>query len=154
MILTNFGVILIFIIGGILFLNAGLFIAKIVRPNKPNYEKLTAYESGEEAVGNTWNKFNVKYFSIALIFILFEVEALFLFPCAIVFDHPTLNDFTQNQWALFALAEIGIFLFVLVLALAFAWRMGYIDWLKPEVEKQNFKGAVPKGLYEKVNEKY
>ena len=127
MILSNFSVILIFIIGGILFLNAGLLLAKILRPNKPNPEKLTSYESGEEALGNTWNKFNIKYFSIALIFILFEVETLFLFPCAIIFDHHTLNDYTQNQWAIFALIEIGIFLLVLILALAFAWRFGYID---------------------------
>jgi NADH-quinone oxidoreductase subunit A len=154
MIVSNFGIVLIFIVGGVLFLNIGLIVAKLLRPHKPNEEKLSSYESGENAVGSAWNKFNIKYFSIALIFVLFEVESLMLFPCAVVFDNLELGDLTQQLWQWFALAEIGLFVFVLILALAFAWRFGYIDWLKPDVEKIDFKGSVPKSMYQDFNKKY
>jgi NADH-quinone oxidoreductase subunit A len=152
--LSDFGVVLIFIVGGILFLNIGLLVAKLLRPHKPNPEKLSAYESGEETVGNAWNKFNVKYYSIAIIFILFEVELMFLFPWATIFGNEELIAATQGDWGWFALIEMGIFIGILVLGLAYAWSNGYIDWVKADVKPTDYQSAVPKGLYDKFNEKY
>lgn len=152
--LSDFGVVLIFIIGGILFLNMGLLLAKLIRPNKANAEKLTTYESGEETVGNAWNKFNFKYYSIAIIFILFEVELMFLFPWATIFGNEELIAATQGEWGWFSLIEMGIFIGILVLGLAYAWSNGYIDWVKPDVKPTDYQSVVPKNLYNKVNERY
>lgn len=152
--LSEFGIVLIFVIGGILFLNMGLLVARLVRPSKPNPEKLSIYESGEEAVGSAWNKFNIKYYSIAIIFILFEVELMFLFPWATIFGNKELNNITQNEWGWFSLAEMAIFIGILVLGLAYAWAYGYIDWVKADVKESDFKPVVPKSYYEKVNTKY
>ncbi len=152
--LSDFGIVLIFIIGGILFLNIGLLVAKLIRPNKPNAEKLSTYESGEEAIGNAWNKFNIKYYTIAIIFILFEVEMIFLFPWATVFGNTELQGTTENAWGWFSLIEMAIFVGILILGLAYAWANGYIDWVKPDVKPSDFKSAIPKSFYDKVNEKY
>ncbi|MFN0049044.1 MAG: NADH-quinone oxidoreductase subunit A [Cytophagales bacterium] len=152
--LSDFGVVLIFIIGGILFLNLGLLLAQFIRPNKPNAEKLTTYESGEETIGNAWNKFNVKYYSIAIIFILFEVELMFLFPWATIFGNEELNIATQKEWGWFSLVEMGIFIGILILGLAYAWANGYIDWVQPNVKPTDYKGVVPNSKYEAINSKY
>jgi len=132
----------------------GLFVAKILRPNKPNPEKLTTYESGEDALGSTWNKFNIRYFTIALVFILFEVELVFLFPWATIFAQKELINRTDGLWGWFSLSEMAIFVGILILGLAYAWAKGYIDWVKPNTKPSDFKPIVPKSLYNKVNEKY
>ena len=152
--LTPFGTILIFILGGLSFLLIGLLAARILRPSKPNAKKLTSYESGEDAIGNAWNKFNIRYFTIALIFILFEVELVFLFPWATIFAHKELINQTNELWGWFSLLEMAIFVGILVLGLAYAWAKGYIDWVKPNAKSSDFKPVVPKSMYDKVNEKY
>jgi NADH-quinone oxidoreductase subunit A len=135
-----------------MFIVIGLLIAKIIRPNKPSEEKLSSYESGENAIGDAWNKFNVKYFIIALIFILFEVELVFLFPWATVFTKKEYMQNTQNEWGWFALAEVGIFIGVLVLGLIYAWIKGYLDWVKPEQKQSDFVPVVPRKLYDKIGQ--
>jgi NADH-quinone oxidoreductase subunit A len=78
--LTDFGYILLFVIAALILLGVMLTIAKFLRPHNPNEEKLTTYESGEEPLGNANIQFNVRFYVVALIFVLFEVELLFLFP--------------------------------------------------------------------------
>src|SRR4051812_19436869 len=85
--LSGFGTILIFVIGAIAFVLITLTIAKLIRPHRPNYEKLTSYECGEDTVGNAWGRFNPRFYIIALIFILFEIEIVFLIPWATVFGN-------------------------------------------------------------------
>ena len=152
--LSAFGVILIFIVGAFIFLLIGLLSAKLISPSQPNEEKLSPYESGEEPTGSAWNKFNIKYYTIALIFILFEVELVFLFPWATIFANETLIKETGGTWGWISLLEVGIFIGILVIGLAYAWVNGYIDWVKPGTKEPDFKGVVPKGLYDKINEKY
>jgi NADH-quinone oxidoreductase subunit A len=145
--LTEFGTILIFIMGGIVFVTVGLFVAKLIRPNRPNYEKLTTYESGEETIGTAWGQFNIKFYIVALIFLLFEVEIIYLFPWAIIFGDKALIEGTDYAWAWFAITEMFIFIFVLALGLAYAWRKGYLDWVRPMNKVSDFKSPIPTEAY-------
>lgn len=143
--------IIIYIVVGFLFVAGGLFTASLIRPSRPNEEKNTAYESGEDPVGDARVSFPIRYYIIALIFLLFEVEIIFLFPWALVFGDEALNEATNNQWGWLALAEMFLFLFVLAVGLAYAWNKGFLDWEKPQIPENTFKGPVPVKMYEDFN---
>jgi NADH-quinone oxidoreductase subunit A len=151
---SEFGGILLFIIGGTLFVLLAMTVARLLRPNRPNEEKLTSYECGEEAVGSAWGPFNVRFYIIALIFILFDIELVFLFPWAIVFGQKELIGATNGLWGWFALAEMAIFIVILAAGLAYAWAKGYLDWIRPEIQPAKFESKVPTHLYNQINEKY
>jgi NADH-quinone oxidoreductase subunit A len=152
--LTDFGYILLFIIAGLVLLGVMLTIAKVLRPNHPNDEKLTTYESGEDPMGNANIQFNVRFYVIALIFVLFEVELLFLFPWSVVFGNEELIRQTNGQWGWFAMAEMTVFIGILIFGLAYAWAKGYLDWVRPKPQVPEINSPVPVDLYQKVNEKY
>lgn len=152
--LSAFGEILIFIIGGAIFIAGGLITAKIIRPDRPNEQKLTTYESGEEPLGSAWGRVNVRFYLLAIIFLLFEVEIVFLFPWATVFGSKELIDQTDGLWGWFSLTEMFIFIAILALGLAYAWVKGYLDWPKPEIETKKYESPVPADLYDKVNDQY
>src|SRR5215510_10849603 len=104
--LSAFGEILLFIIGGIVFILVTLLVSRIVRPNRPNPEKLSTYESGEEPITAAWTQFNIRFYIVALIFLLFEVEIVFLFPWATVFANKKLIQETNGAWGWFSLIEM------------------------------------------------
>jgi NADH-quinone oxidoreductase subunit A len=107
--------------GAIALLLAGLLlgVAALLRPNKPSREKSLAYESGVNPVGDGWSQSQVRYYMFALLFVVFDVEAVFMFPWA-----------TQlERYAGFGLAEMGIFVLVLLLGLVYAWRKGVLRWV-------------------------
>ena len=152
--ISEFGEVLLFLIGGIVFILVAFLVSKLIRPNRPNAQKLSTYESGEEPISSVWFQFNIRFYIIALIFILFEVELVFLFPWATIFARKELMEETNGLWGWFSFAEMLIFIFVLALGLAYAWVNGLLDWVKPEQRPTDFKSSVPKELYDKVNEKY
>lgn len=152
--LSEFGEILIYLIGGLLFLSASFLVARLVRPNRPNEQKLETYESGEQPVSTAWGQFNMRFYIVALIFILFEVEIIFLFPWATVFADEKLIDETNGLWGWFSFAEMIIFILILALGLAYAWVNGLLDWIKPVSKTSDIESAVPKELYNTLNEKY
>ena len=117
--LTDFGYILLFIISAIAFTALMLFVAKLIRPNRPNAEKLSTYESGEEPDGNANVRFNLRFYVIALIFVLFDVELIFLFPWAVV----------AKSVGWLALVEIVIFLFILFVGFLYAHKKGALKWM-------------------------
>jgi NADH-quinone oxidoreductase subunit A len=151
--LSAFGEILLYIIGAIVFIGGGLFTAYLIRPFRPNEEKLATYECGEEPTGTAWGQFNVRFYIIALIFILFEVELIFFFPWATVFGQQALVEGTQGVWGWFAIVEMFAFVFILALGLAYAWAKGYLNWIKPHPEVSLFKSKVPSKYYEEFNKK-
>lgn len=151
---SEFGEVLLFLIGGIIFILLSLLIAKLIRPSRPNAQKLATYESGEEPISAAWTQFNIRFYIVALIFILFEVELLFLFPWSTVFASKELMDKTNGLWGWFAFIEMVIFILVLALGLAYAWVNGLLDWVKPQQRPSDYKSIVPKNLYDQVNEKY
>lgn len=152
--LTDFGYILLFIIAAIVFVAVILFLAKLIRPNRPNEEKLTTYESGEEPDGNANVRFNIRFYVIALIFILFDVEIIFLFPWATVFGNKRLIAETDGLWGWFSLVEMFVFVGVLLIGLAYAWIKGHLDWVRPEVKTTEYESKIPRSLYDKINQKY
>ncbi|PWJ58706.1 NADH-quinone oxidoreductase subunit A [Dyadobacter jejuensis] len=152
--LTDFGTILLFIIAAMVLTGAMLGLAKWLRPSRPNEEKLTTYESGEEPQGNAGVQFNVRFYVVALVFVLFEVELLFLFPWAVVFGNEDLIQQTNGLWGWFAMAEMTAFVGVLALGLAYAWGKGYLDWVRPKPRIPQAQSPVPMDLYRDVNKRY
>ncbi len=119
--LTDFGrIFLFFIIGGI-FTAGGLVTSWLFRPKRPYTEKLSTYECGEEAVGDARVKINIRFYVVALIFVVFEVEVLFLFPWALIFQ----------KVGMFAFLEMLFFLIILIVGYAYVWAKGDLDWDKP-----------------------
>jgi NADH-quinone oxidoreductase subunit A len=152
--LSDFGIVLLFIVASMLMLSLVLGISRMLRPNKPNEEKLTTYESGEDPIGQANVQFNARYYIVALIFILFDVELVFLFPWATVFGQKQLIEQSHGWWGWFSLVEMAIFVVILAIGLAYAWGKGYLDWVRIDQKPATFKGKVPMDLYEQVNEKY
>jgi NADH-quinone oxidoreductase subunit A len=152
--LSEFGEILLFIIGGLLFMVVTILVASLIRPSRPNPEKLTTYESGEEPVSNAWTQFNVRFYVVALIFLLFEVEIVFLFPWATIFAKKELIKQTNGAWGWFSLLEMLLFIGILALGLAYVWVNGFLDWVKPNPQPAAINSPVPKNLYDDINRKY
>jgi len=152
--LSAFGEVLLFILAGVIFILVTLFVSKIIRPHRPNPEKLATYESGEEPIGSAWSQFNIRFYIIALIFLLFEVEIVFLFPWSTIFANEELIKETQGMWGWFSLMEMVVFILVLALGLAYAWVNGHLDWIKPDPKPTEFSSPVPREHYNAINEKY
>lgn len=122
--LTEFGKILIFFIIGALFVAAGMFASWILRPRRPYPGKIAPYECGEDPVGDAWVRFNVRFYVIALIFLIFDVEVVFLFPWALVF----------RNFGMFGFLEMAVFLGILIVGFIYVWAKGDLDWDKPRPE--------------------
>lgn len=109
----------IFAIVGVVLVFGTIFVSNVLSPSVPHREKLTTYESGIDPVGTGWSQANVRYYIFALLFVVFDVEAVFLFPWAIVFER------LGSQ----AFVEMLIFIGILVLALAYAIKKKVLEWL-------------------------
>jgi len=95
-----------------------LTLSGLLRPKNGGPEKYTTYESGIEPMGEAWVQFNIRYYMFALVFVIFDVETIFLYPWAVSF----------NQIGLTAFIETIIFLFILIVGLVYAWRKGALEW--------------------------
>ncbi|MEA2517243.1 MAG: NADH-quinone oxidoreductase subunit [Actinomycetota bacterium] len=109
----------IFVIVGIGLVFGTLALSKLLRPNLPSYEKSTTYESGIDPIGSGWAQTNVRYYVFALLFVVFDVEAVFLFPWAIVFQKLGTQAFI----------EMIVFIAILALALLYAIKKRVLEWL-------------------------
>lgn len=109
----------IFLIITLIFPLGGIGTAFLLRPKKPGQIKNETYECGLETIGDSWVQFKVQYYLFAIIFVIFDVEAVFLFPWAV----------TYNQLGLYAFGEMVIFLGVLLAGLLYAWRKGALEWV-------------------------
>jgi NADH-quinone oxidoreductase subunit A len=145
---------LLFIAGGTIFILITFLVSRLIRPSRPNPEKLSTYESGEEPQGEAWSQFNVRFYIIALIFLLFEVEVVFLFPWSTIFARADLIQKTAGQWGWFSMIEMLIFIFILALGLVYAWVNGHLDWIKPDPKPTPINSPVPPALYQQLNEKF
>lgn len=152
--LSEFGKILLFLIAGVLFVLTALLVSRLIRPNRPNPEKLATYESGEEPQGSALIQFNIRFYILALIFLLFEVEIIFLFPWATILAKEDLMLQTEGTWGVYAFVEMLIFIIILAMGLAYAWVNGHLDWVKPEPRPTEFNSPVPKEIYEQFNDRY
>jgi len=146
---SHFGEILLYLIGAVVFVAGGLITSKLIRPNRPSAEKLATYECGEDPVGTAWGQFNFRFYIIALVFLLFEVELVFIFPWATVFADKAMIDQTDGMWGWFAIAEMAVFVGLLVIGLAYVWRKGLLEWVMPKPQPPAYNAKIPKSAYEK-----
>jgi len=114
--------ILVFLIAVVGFLALGLIAWWVVRPARFSEEKLTTYECGENPEGSAWIQFNIRFYVVALIFIVFDVEVVFLLPWAVVF----------RELGLLAFVEGLVFIGILLVALAYVWKKGDLAWVRAE----------------------
>src|SRR5215831_19258213 len=117
--------VLVFAILGAGFLAATLLVGSLLRPNTPDPEKLGIYECGEKPVQQAWFNFNPRFYIIALIFLIFDVEVAFTYPVATVF-----RRWVADGAAAFAFVELFVFIAILVLGLAYVWRKGDLEWIR------------------------
>jgi len=109
------------IFGGVGVALVGVFlgIASLLRPSNPSKQKLEVYESFGDRSGDMWSQSNIRYYVFALLFVLFDVEAVFIFPWATRLE----------AFGVFGLVEMAIFVFILLLGLIYAWRKGMLKWV-------------------------
>ena len=123
--LFDFANVLVFIGVGIGFIFVTLLLGRFLRPNIPEPEKAITYECGERPTGNAWIQFNFRFYLIALIFIIFDVEIAFMFPVAAVY-----RRWVETGQGALALAEILVFVLILFLGLVYVWAKGDLKWQK------------------------
>jgi len=121
--------VLIFMGLGIALCGLMMGLGALLRPANPERSKLTTYECGEVVSGNAWINFNIRFYVIALIFVIFDVEVAFIYPVVAVF-----RDWVAQGRGVFALVEISIFVGVLVTGLIYVWRKGDLQWVRTVVE--------------------
>jgi NADH:ubiquinone oxidoreductase subunit 3 (subunit A) len=109
----------IFLLMAPIFPGLALIIPRLLAPKKPNALKSETYECGIETYGDTWVQFKAQYYIFALVFLIFDVEIVFLYPWAVAF----------NQLPLFAVIEGVLFILILVAGLVYAWRKGVLEWV-------------------------
>ena len=119
--LTEFGKIFVFLMFGALFVAGAMFMSWLLRPHRPYPGKNAPYECGEDPVGDAWVRFNVRFYVIALIFLIFDVEVVFLLPWALVY----------RNIGLFGFLEMAVFLGILIVGFVYVWVKGDLDWDKP-----------------------
>ena len=118
MIATNYVFIGLLLLGAIGFALAPVVLMNLVGPRKRSRSKSDTYECGLITTGETWIRFRVQYYLYAILFVVFDVETVFLYPWAVAY----------NGLGLFALVEMGIFLAILAAGLAYAWAKGVLRW--------------------------
>ena len=116
--LGNYLPILIFMCMTLVIGSVLLTLGKVLGPSKPDAEKNSPYECGFEAFEDSRMKFDVRYYLVAILFIIFDLEIAFLFPWAVVLD----------QIGAFGLAAMGVFLTVLVIGFVYEWKKGALEW--------------------------
>jgi NADH:ubiquinone oxidoreductase subunit 3 (subunit A) len=109
----------IFLIVGLIIPAAAITMARMLSPRKPNSVKQSTYECGIETVGDNWVQFKAQYYIFALVFLIFDVETVFLFPWAV----------TLQKLPLFAVLEGVVFILILVAGLVYTWRKGALEWM-------------------------
>lgn len=123
--LLQFAQVLTLAILGFLFIFGTLFVGRFLRPKNPNPVKSEIYECGEEPVGPAWINFNSRFYIIALTFVIFDVEAAFLFPVAAVF-----RKWIESGNGVAAFIEISLFVVILAVGLVYVWVKKDLEWIK------------------------
>lgn len=118
--LADYATVLVFILLGAVTVALMLGISRLIQPRNPTPVKLSTYECGEVPFGSSWVQFNIRFYVVALIFIIFDVEVALLYPWAVVFQ----------RLGLLAFVEAFIFIVILLAGLAYLWKEGDLDWVR------------------------
>lgn len=119
---------LLLILAGVLT-NALLTLSHLISPHNPTKEKQLSYECGEDPVGSAWLRFNIRFYVVALVFVLFDVEMALIYPVAVIFKGLTQNPATWNA-AVAVFVEMFFFITVLFLGLIYIWKKGDLGWIR------------------------
>jgi NADH-quinone oxidoreductase subunit A len=103
-------------------------LVKFIKPNKPTKVKQMAYESGMDPIGSARIQFDIKFYLIAILFLVFDVELLFLYPWAVTAYAGSPTDWWPTNFSTIVFVEIAIFMVTLVIAYAYAWKKGVFEW--------------------------
>lgn len=117
--------VLVFLTLALVFVAFVMGLGRLIRPRIPELGKDDAYECGEKPVGNAWIQFNFRFYLVALVFIIFDVEVAFMFPVAAVF-----RSWVERGQGALALAEVLVFVLVLFVGLVYVWSKGDLRWFK------------------------
>ena len=109
----------------VLLFAGGHFASVLLAPKKPSHLKSTPYECGEQPVGSAWSAFNVRFYVVGLIFIIFDVESVLMFPVASIFQ-----QLNKQGDGVYGLEVFLSFITILVVGIAYCWRKGDLDWVK------------------------
>lgn len=137
--LNIYGNIFVFFIAGLLFVFLTMALVRIVAPHRPNKEKNKTYECGEDPIGSGWLNFNARFYLIAILFIIFDIEIVLVFPVVARFRD---NLVAGNGFVVFL--EIFVFAAVLFLGLVYAWKNGYLEWLRGVRKQLRVEGRITK----------
>ncbi len=137
--LTEFGKVFVFFLTAIIFVVVAIFVARLIRPHRPTKEKLTTYECGENPEGSPWVKFNIRFYVVALIFLIFDVEVVLLIPWAFVYKEFGLVGYLLGV----------IFLVLLAIGMAYEWRKGDLEWARPKIKEPVLDKPEPDAEIEK-----
>jgi NADH-quinone oxidoreductase subunit A len=124
MVLHNYIFVGLLLLVAIVFALAPVFIEFLVAPRKRTLAKGDAYECGVKTYGETWIRFRIQYYIYAIMFVVFDIETVFLFPWAVSY-----RDLSTSAWGPFALYEMIIFLLILLVGLVYAWAKGVLKWV-------------------------
>jgi NADH-quinone oxidoreductase subunit A len=134
---ADFTTVFIFLLFGIFFGLLALGIARLLRPHRPNPQKLTTYECGELPQGSSWIRFNMRFYLVALFFIVLDVEVVFLYPWAVAFQglfrgsaSAAARSGGVPQLGALVFWEMVVFLAILAMGLAYVWVKGDLNWVK------------------------
>ena len=123
--LFDFANIFVFMALTVGFVFVTLLLGRLIRPNNFEINKDDAYECGEKPVGNAWIQFNFRFYLVALVFIIFDVEVAFMFPVAAVF-----RSWVSNGQGALAFGEVAVFALILFVGLIYVWSKGDLRWFK------------------------
>ncbi len=123
--LFQFANVVVFLTLGLVLCGLMLGLGALLRPSNPQASKLSTYECGEPPSGPAWINFNIRFYLVALVFVIFDVELAFVYPVVAVFKEWV----TKGQGGL-AFVELGVFLAILMVGLVYVWMKGDLEWLK------------------------
>jgi NADH-quinone oxidoreductase subunit A len=177
------GYLVLFVVVGVGFILVHLLAGKLLRPAKPDSEKLTIYECGEPTIGSAWIQFDVRFYVVALLFVIFDVEVAFFFPWAVVFgkanalantqlstearlqltnelvppernpDQDVINAHVGSELAWLAFIDIAVFFGVLLVGFAYLWKRGDLDWVRSVAAERAAAPPVDRAVLTKPQEK-
>jgi NADH-quinone oxidoreductase subunit A len=124
-VLFDFGSALVITVAAFTLVPLTLGVGALFRPSHPYKHKLSTYECGEVPVGSSWARFNVRFYMVAVVFLIFDVETLFMFPIMILF-----REWVANGQGLAIIFETALFILVLLVGLAYIWRKGDLEWIR------------------------
>jgi NADH-quinone oxidoreductase subunit A len=119
----EFANVLVFLLVACGFILGSMVLGRVVRRQRPDPEKLSTYECGEETIGTAWVQFNVRFYIVALVFLIFDVEIAVLFPWTTIFKE-------VSRSSPIAFIEMGVFLVILLVGYVYVWAKGDLEWLK------------------------